>query len=116
MRNKPGRPRLFTQRRSVNLTLEASAHAALSGAMLRAYRKQHPRAKVLDVVRGILDAAIDDFRRQEAERSGVAERERAARRQQLRRLAVACAGAADNKVEVHARKLAALVAAEGPAA
>jgi hypothetical protein len=106
-----GRPRLYTHAHHFTLTVEADTYAILSGEMLDEHRRRHPAARVNDLVRSILEGTVARYRASESERDGAAERERAARQKQLRRLGLALAGASDDKLEAHARKLVTLVGA-----
>jgi hypothetical protein len=108
-----GRPRLYTHAHHFTLTVEEDTYAMLAIGMLAEYRKRHPAARVNDLVRSILEAAVTRYRASESERDGAAERERAARQKQLRRLGAQLAIASDDKLEAHARKLVTLVEA-GP--
>jgi hypothetical protein len=104
-RNKMrGRPKIFDAPRLLAVSVETDWHARLQD-MLAERKKQHPRARMSDLLRAIIERAIAEHLVSQTDR----EREQAKHRRELRRLATACAGAADDKVELHARKLAALV-------
>ena len=102
-----GRPKLFKDPVQVAIYVEADWRQRLSGEMLVEYRKKHPNARVADLLRAIVRQAIAEHTYSKPER----ERELARRRNELRRLAVACVSAPDDKLEIHARKLAELVKA-----
>jgi hypothetical protein len=85
--------------------MDASDYEVLTGEMLEAYRLEHPGATFSDLARGTLRQAIDEWRAGEDERNGMAAR----RRQRMRKLVEAAAGAPDAKLERHVRKLAAMV-------
>jgi hypothetical protein len=107
-----GRPKLFKHPRQIATCVEADWYNRLSGEMLNEYRKKNPRANTSDLLRAIVRQAIAEHVGSKPER----ERILAQRRRELRRLAVACVSATDDKLEQHARKLAALVEAGCPPA
>lgn len=111
-----GRPRLYDHSRVFTLTVEQGVYATLADGMLHEFRKEHPEACTNDLVRSILDRAVAEYRALEAERSGSAQRERTQRRKRLRKLGATLAVASDDQIEVHARKVAALIDGERPAA
>jgi hypothetical protein len=100
-----GRPRAFVHPRYLSVVVEHDWHRRLSGAMLAQYRERHPQARLTDLLRDLIGKGIREHERTAPERDR-AVRER---RQQLRKLAVACVSASDDKLEAQARKLAALV-------
>lgn len=100
-----GRPRVFKDPRQIAVCIEADWHEHLAGGMLAAYRREHPHARVSDLLRAIVQKAIGEHVAARPEQ----QRQQVRRRLEIRRLAVAIASAGDDKIEVHARKLAALM-------
>jgi hypothetical protein len=103
-----GRPRIFDDPCHIHLTVERADYEILTEIQAA----QYPDARhITDMVRELVLRAVRDWRRGEAERTGMVAR----RRERIRKLAAQTAEASDERIEHQARKLIALVEDE-PAA